>query len=123
LAEVELLEGQPAKALALVAKMPQQVDRLVFTAIAQHDEKRWEPCAPWWTVPRRRRIRRRHRLRLWGDRDAAFEWLDRAYDRHDLRMRWVKCDAMLRNIRGDRRYPALLKKMNLPSTDYLRRHR
>src|SRR5882762_7320779 len=115
LAEVELLEGQPAKALALVAKMPQQVDRLVFTAIAQHDEKALGTLRAMVDGPEGDVAYGVATVYgWWGDRDAAFEWLDRAYDRHDLRMRWVKCDAMLRNIRGDRRYPALLKKMNLP---------
>ena len=115
LAEVELLEGQPAKALALVAKMPRQVDRLVFTAIAQHDEKALETLRAMVDGPEGDVAYGVATVYgWWGDRDAAFEWLDRAYDRHDLRMRWVKCDAMLRTIRGDRRYPALLKKMNLP---------
>ena len=40
--------------------------------------------------------------------------LERAYARHDLRLRWHKIDAMLRNIRPDPRLAALLKKMNFP---------
>jgi len=115
LAEIELLEGQPAKALSLVAKMPQQVDRLVFTAIAQHDEKALETLRAMADGPEGDVAYGVATVyAFWGDRDAAFEWLDRAYQRHDLRMRWLKCDAMLRNLRGDARYLALLEKMKLP---------
>jgi len=88
LAEVELLERPAGEGLALVAKMPQQVDRLVFTAIAQHDEKALGTCAPCGGRSEGDvAITASPRLRLVGrDRDAAFEWLDRAYDsRHDLR--------------------------------------
>ena len=115
LAEIELLEGQPAKALALVAKMPRQVDRLVFTAIAQHDEKALGTLRAMADGPEGDVAYGVATVyAFWGDRDAAFEWLDRAYQRHDLRMRWLKCDAMLRNLRGDARYLALLEKMKLP---------
>jgi hypothetical protein len=49
-----------------------------------------------------------------GERDSAFEWLDRAYARHDLELRWLKVDPFLRKIRADPRFAALLRKMNLP---------
>ena len=49
-----------------------------------------------------------------GERDSAFEWLERAYARHDLELRWLKIDPFLRNLRADPRYTALLRKMNLP---------
>jgi hypothetical protein len=38
----------------------------------------------------------------------------RAYDRHDLELRWLEIDPFLRNIRADPRYVALPKKMKLP---------
>jgi serine/threonine-protein kinase len=49
-----------------------------------------------------------------GDRDRAFEWLERAYVGRDAGMTSVKPDVFLRKVRSDPRYPALLKKMNLP---------
>src|SRR5438128_8925106 len=49
-----------------------------------------------------------------GERDSAFEWLERAYVRHDLELRWLKIEPFLRNLRADPRYTALLRKMNLP---------
>jgi eukaryotic-like serine/threonine-protein kinase len=46
--------------------------------------------------------------------DPAFTWLDRAYSQHDPGITYVKYDPLLRNLRGDPRYKALLSKMNIP---------
>jgi TolB-like protein len=55
-------------------------------------------------------------VRAWrGDKDGAFEWLERAYRQHDLRMRNVKVHYLLRSVRGDPRYAELLRKMKLPA--------
>ena len=48
-----------------------------------------------------------------GDGDRAFEWLERAYDRH-VGLSGIKGDWALQKIRSDARYAALLKKMTLP---------
>jgi len=51
----------------------------------------------------------------WRDeRDHAFEWLQRALDQHSLPLRNVKSDPLLRKVRRDPRYVAILEKMNLP---------
>ncbi len=49
-----------------------------------------------------------------GQPDKAFEWLDRAYVQRDGGLTAVKFSTMLRGLRGDPRYAALLAKMNLP---------
>jgi TolB-like protein/tetratricopeptide (TPR) repeat protein len=49
-----------------------------------------------------------------GDKDKVFEWLDRAYQQHDSGLVDVKVDPLLHGVRGDPRYKALLRKMNLP---------
>jgi len=49
-----------------------------------------------------------------GQPDKAFEWLDRAYVQHDGGLRAVKFSPLVRGLRGDPRYAALLAKMNLP---------
>src|SRR6266853_379555 len=46
--------------------------------------------------------------------DKAFAWLDRAYKLHDGWVPWVPWDPLLKNLRGDPRYKAFLRKMNLP---------
>jgi tetratricopeptide (TPR) repeat protein len=47
--------------------------------------------------------------------DEAFEWLDRAYAKHDDGLIETKIDPLLNNLHSDPRYAALLKKLNLPN--------
>jgi adenylate cyclase len=50
-----------------------------------------------------------------GERDQAFEWLERAVSARDLNLgHRFKYDPLLDSLRGDPRYKALLRKMNLP---------
>ena len=49
-----------------------------------------------------------------GDRERAFEWLERGLAVQDAGMRYIKHDLLLRSLRGDRRYTELLRRMNLP---------
>jgi TolB-like protein len=48
-----------------------------------------------------------------GEADAAFRWLDRAYQQHDPGMAMSRIDPLLRNLHRDPRYQALLLKMKL----------
>jgi TolB-like protein/DNA-binding winged helix-turn-helix (wHTH) protein len=47
--------------------------------------------------------------------DEAFEWLDRAYAKHDDGLIYMKVEPLLRSLHSDTRFPALLKKLNLPN--------
>jgi TolB-like protein/Tfp pilus assembly protein PilF len=49
-----------------------------------------------------------------GEADAAVTWLERAYSQRDGGMISLKVDPLLRNVRSNPRYKALLHKMNLP---------
>ncbi len=49
-----------------------------------------------------------------GRTGRAFDWLGHAYDEHDAGLSYVKYDPFLSKLRGDPRYPALLKKLHLP---------
>jgi tetratricopeptide (TPR) repeat protein len=49
-----------------------------------------------------------------GERDAAFQWLERAYTQRDSSLYLMKGDPPLQNLEADPRYKAFLKKMNLP---------
>ena len=49
-----------------------------------------------------------------GERDAAFQWLDRAYQIRDEDLYFIKGDPLFKNLEGDPRYKAFLRKMNLP---------
>ena len=49
-----------------------------------------------------------------GELDGAFEWLGRAVAQHDGGITFLKYDPLLRNLRGDPRFAALLRKLKLP---------
>ena len=51
-----------------------------------------------------------------GNVDAAFKWLDRAYEQRDPGLADVKGDQLLKSLRNDPRYVALLRKMRLPDS-------
>ena len=46
-----------------------------------------------------------------GEKDKAFEWLDRAYDQHDAGMPRLRYDPTLASLHDDPRFAALVKKM------------
>ncbi len=49
-----------------------------------------------------------------GDKDAAFEWLQRAYENHSPSLIWVKVDPIYDSLRSDPRFQDLLRRMNFP---------
>jgi hypothetical protein len=48
-----------------------------------------------------------------GNRDAAFKWLEQAYERRDSAVAWVKTSFFLDNLHADPRWPVFLHKMGL----------
>jgi TolB-like protein/Tfp pilus assembly protein PilF len=46
-----------------------------------------------------------------GEKDKAFEWLNKGYEERACRMIWLKTDPVLNNLRSDPRYHELLKRM------------
>ena len=50
-----------------------------------------------------------------GEKDLAFEWLERAYDEHDKGLVSLKVDPSLDPLRSDPRFQDLLRRMNFPS--------
>jgi serine/threonine-protein kinase len=49
-----------------------------------------------------------------GEKDLAFEWLDRAYVEHDSGMPRLRGDPVFSTLQDDPRYAALVKKMGFP---------
>ena len=48
-----------------------------------------------------------------GEKDKAFEWLERAYQQRDSGLNGIAWDPLLSNLKGDSRYSALLAKLEL----------
>jgi TolB-like protein/Tfp pilus assembly protein PilF len=48
-----------------------------------------------------------------GNVDQAFAWLNKAVDRHDPGIQWLRGDPLLRNLPHDRRYTDLLHRIHL----------
>jgi tetratricopeptide (TPR) repeat protein len=49
-----------------------------------------------------------------GEKDRAFEWLERAQNQRDFGLIAIKTDPLLKSLHADPRFNALLRKMNLP---------
>ena len=49
-----------------------------------------------------------------GEKDQAFAWLEKAYEKRGEDLYFVKGDPLFKNLEGDPRYTAFLHKMNLP---------
>jgi len=49
-----------------------------------------------------------------GDRDQAFQWLERAYAQQESDVQYIKVDVPLKSLESDPRYEDFLRKMNLP---------
>jgi TolB-like protein len=49
-----------------------------------------------------------------GEKDHAFEWLDRAYQQRDGGLSDIKRDPLLASLRDDARFAAIVRKLQLP---------
>jgi len=49
-----------------------------------------------------------------GEKELAFQWLDRAFQQHDGGLAQFKQDLTLASLREDARFAAMLRKLNLP---------
>jgi len=125
LATAQLLSKKPAEALAIHQRNRSEVIRLAGSAAAQHDLENLEEGQKALDLLRTRsrdsELYLIGRIHAWrGDRDAAFEWLDRAVVQHGgggvsrMAIRGIRYDPLLWKVRDDPRYAALLRRMNLP---------
>ncbi len=48
-----------------------------------------------------------------GEKQKAFEWLERAYRQRDAGVVSMKADPLFKSLRGDPRFDAMLRKINL----------
>jgi TolB-like protein len=118
-AVADLLEGKSARALAAFESSGDKIFRLEGLAMAQHDlgnepqsQRALSALVAKYGDNSAFQIAQAYAWR--GDRDRAFEWLERGYREHDGGVGYLKVDPLLRKIRDDPRYTALLRKMKLP---------
>jgi DNA-binding winged helix-turn-helix (wHTH) protein/TolB-like protein len=118
LALCDIYDGLPEAALRRL-QYSSVVFRLTGTAIAQHDRgdagastralnsliARFPDTAAYQVAE----------VHAWmGDRDAAFQWLERAIRVGDAGLMYIKFDPLLHNIRGDARYADMLRRLGHP---------
>ena len=48
-----------------------------------------------------------------GQKDQAFEWLERAFDDRSIMLVWLKTEPRLDTIRSDPRFAALVRRAGL----------
>src|SRR5438105_2000545 len=116
---VLLLQGRPAEALAWYARSTSEVFRLLGAAIVQHSlGHARESDAALDELVRKHSHDAAYQIatvHAWrGDKDRAFEWLERARVQHDGGIALIKVDPAIRSLRDDPRYLELLAKLNLP---------
>ena len=120
LATIQLLEGKAADALATFRQLRDDIDlRLAGIAIAEytlgHARESQQALDELIAKGAQHGAYQIAEVYAWrGEKDQAFEWLQRAYQQHDGGLSDIKIDAMLNTVRGDGRYAAVLAKLNLP---------
>jgi TolB-like protein/Tfp pilus assembly protein PilF len=116
---MRLLEGNAAEALATARKIGIEAFRLTDAAMAEHSlghAKESQQALDELIVKHASdgayQVAEAFAWR--GEKDKAFEWLERAYEQRDGGLSEVKVDLLLDRLHGDPRFKSFLKKMNLP---------
>jgi TolB-like protein/Flp pilus assembly protein TadD len=117
---IDLVRGRPEAALLDVAKVGPSGEwvRIGIRALALRDlGKEAESRAALDEFTRRFARESAYQvaeIHAWrGEADAAFTWLDRARDQGDVGLVFIQADPLLLKVRGDPRYAAFLRSMNL----------
>ena len=114
-----LLEGNPAAAMAIFPRSTSEIFRLAGLALAEHSlghpresQRALDQMISRFAHAGAYQIAEVYGWR--GEKDRALEWLERARVQRDAGFINVKTDPLLRNLRGDPRYAALLVQMHMP---------
>jgi TolB-like protein/Tfp pilus assembly protein PilF len=116
---LQLLEGNAQDALATFRRIDVEVFRLWSIAMAEHSlgdhkasQQALDELIAKYAAVAAYQIGGAYAWR--GEKDKAFEWLERAYVQRDEGLTNIKIDPVIYSLRADPRYKALLRKMNLP---------
>jgi tetratricopeptide (TPR) repeat protein len=116
---IEFLAGNPTGALAIFQRLPLRSGQLMGSALClDRLGRRAEADETIAELERAHSHVNAFELGMIyasrGDRDRAFEWLERAYGNRDGGLTEIKSEPSFAALRGDPRYTALLRKMSLP---------
>ena len=119
---VELLAGQPQKALGLFRQVGDPVFVLTGVAMAEHTlgqaTESQQALGELVRTHARTSAFQIAEVYAWrGEKDPAFVWLERAYRQRDGGLNLVKTDPALAALHRDPRFGALLRKLKLPQRD------
>jgi TolB-like protein/DNA-binding winged helix-turn-helix (wHTH) protein len=119
LTKIYVMQGRPQDALPEIERVRDEPQRAFLYAIAYYalDRKKESDAAlsELITKYQRNTYRIAEVYAFRNQFDEAFEWLDRAYGQRDAGLILTKVDPLLKSLRHDPRYAALLKKLNLPN--------
>jgi len=119
LGTLQLLQGKPKEALETFRRIDNEGFRLSSIAMAEHtlgrtreSQQALAQLIAQHATEAAFQIAEAYAWR--GEKDKAFEWLERAYQQRDGGLSDIKTDPPLAGLHGDPRYKAFLRKMNLP---------
>ena len=119
LAKTLLALGDPKAALDMVQQESDEPIRLLYLPIMLHAagqlaaaEEALQAQIAEWDINGPYFVAQTYAYR--GDRELAFEWLERAYRQKDLGLIEMTGEPLLDNIAADPRFKAFLRKMKLP---------
>ena len=117
LSEIYVMQGRPQDALREIERIGYDPMRTFLYAIAYHalGRKKESDAALSELIAKYQAIDPYLIAEVYAFRhqsDEAFEWLDRAYARHDDGLIHMKVGPLLKSLHGDPRFAALLKKLN-----------
>jgi tetratricopeptide (TPR) repeat protein len=111
-----LLQGDPASALPMSRRSTVELFQLQVAALADHDlghapeaRQHLDEAISKHATDGAYQIAQVYAL--WGDKDRAFQWLERAYQQHDGGFTVVEFDPLVKSLRPDPRFAALVKKL------------
>jgi len=118
LAALELLEGHAQAALAASVRAG-EVWRQTGTAMAEHNlghaaesQRALDELIAKYAHESAYQIAEVYGWR--GEKDKAFEWLDRSYAQRDGGLTLIKTDLLIESLRMDARFAAMVRKLGLP---------
>ncbi len=119
LARLQLVDGKSQEALATFQSNSDEEFRGAGVAMAQHtlgDAKASQQALEKLIATGARDAAYQiAEVYAWrGEKDKAFEWLERAYRQEDGGLADLKGDLQLASLRSDPRYVAMLRKLNFP---------